>query len=143
MSTLLTQGQPRVIIENEFVTLWYHPDGKIVHHKIHKVGITSAAFREALTTGAEFFERNGACKWLSDNRFNGALHPDDSSWAVNEWSKRVIKAGWELWAIVMPEPVLGKLAMKRFINMYSDLGVVVETFPDPTPALAWLKNHKS
>jgi hypothetical protein len=28
--------QSQVIIDNPYVTMWYHPAKKIVHHKIHK-----------------------------------------------------------------------------------------------------------
>lgn len=134
----MARSTPRVLLDTEFATVWYHPDGKIVHHQFHKP-LAGEPFREVLNTGAQMFEKHGARKWLSDDRANGALHPDDSAWAMNEWSPRVVKAGWEHWAIVMPEQVLGKLNMKRFINMYSDLGVTVRVFSDPDEALAWLK----
>jgi SpoIIAA-like len=132
---------PRVLIENEYATLWYHADGRIVHHKVHKP-IQGPPFREMLTRGAELFEKNGAQKWLSDDRGNAALHPDDSKWASEIWSARVVAAGWRAWAIVMPEQVLGKLNMKRFISMYADQGVEVQIFTDPDAALRWLRSLK-
>lgn len=134
----MARSGPRVLLDSEHATVWYHPDGRIVHHKFHKP-LSGAAFRSVLETGAAMFEKHGATKWLSDDRANGALHPDDSAWAMNEWSPRVVKAGWKQWAIVMPEQVLGKLNMKRFINMYSELGVAVQTFEEPDAALEWLR----
>lgn len=108
--------------------------------KIHQP-VVKEPFRELLTKGAELFEERHADKWLSDDRGNSALHPDDSKWAIEEWSPRVIKAGWKYWAIVMPDAALGKLNMKRFIVMYRDLGVEVDVFGTPEEALAWLKSR--
>jgi len=133
-------GGGRVVLENKWATLWYHPAEKIVHHEIHEP-IVGKPFRELLTKGAELFEERHADKWLSDDRGNTALHPDDSKWAIEEWSPRVIKAGWKYWAIVMPDAALGKLNMKRFIVMYRDLGVEVDVFGSPDEALAWLKSR--
>ncbi len=132
---------PRQVIDDEYATLWYHPEGKIVHHRIKKP-VSGAPFRAVLSSGLELFRRHGAHKWLSDDRLNGALHPDDSKWAMEDWSKAVVAAGWERWAIVMPEHVLGRLNMKRFINLYSEMGVAVELFGDPDEALEWLRKRE-
>ncbi|MFO0552343.1 MAG: hypothetical protein U0271_28405 [Polyangiaceae bacterium] len=139
---MTTTGTPRVQLENEFVTLWYHPAGKIVHHKIHKP-VTGALFREALERGVEIFERHGAQKWLSDDRGNGALHPDDSNWATTVWSPRVVAAGWAYWAIVLPDAALGRVNMKRFVNIYSDMGVSVRIYSTPEEALVWLRRPET
>jgi hypothetical protein len=40
------------VINNEYATLVYHPEQKIVHHTFHQP-LTSARFREVLNTGAE------------------------------------------------------------------------------------------
>jgi len=129
----------KTLVQTENVTLQYHTDGRIVHHVIHKP-TQGKEFRDLLTTGAELFERQKAVKWLSDDRGNGALHPDDSDWAMGVWSARVVKAGWKYWAVVMPKAALGKMNMKRFINLYRDFGVEVRIFEDDAPALEWLKN---
>jgi len=127
----------RTIIENEHATLVYHVREKIVHHTFHKP-LAGADFREILLRGVEFFERNGACKWLSDDRGNGALHPDDGKWAMEVWSARTVKAGWKYWAIVMPDAALGRANMRRFIREYADRGVDVKIFETPVAALEWL-----
>jgi hypothetical protein len=130
--------KPRALIENGLATLWYHPEGRIVHHQFHR-NIQGEPFREILTRGAELVEKNGAQKWVSDDRGNTALHPDDAKWATEVWSPRVLEAGWKAWAIVMPEQLLGKLNMKRFIAMYADQGVSVRTFGQPEQALVWIR----
>lgn len=129
----------QVLIDNEYATLWYHPDKKIVHHAFKK-WVPSPVFRDVLTKGADAFERYGAQKWLSDDRGNGAIHPDDSEWSFSAWTPRVVDCGWKYWAVVMPEKALGKMNMRQWIKMYSDMGVEVQTFSDPAEALKWLES---
>ncbi len=130
---------PRTILTNEFATLVYHVQHKIVHHTFHQA-VSGAPFREVLTRGAELLEGRGANKWLSDDRASGALRPEDGTWAMEVWSKRAISAGWKHWAIVMPDAGLGKANMRRFIREYADRGVTVQMFAGPEEALAWLKD---
>ncbi|MGH7434497.1 MAG: hypothetical protein ACRENE_02400 [Polyangiaceae bacterium] len=130
---------PRVIIVNEAATLVYHVQHKIVHHTLHKP-VWGESFRDILTRGAELLERRHATKWLSDDRANAALRPEDGKWAMEVWSKRAIAAGWKYWAIVMPDAALGKANMRRFIREYADQGVTVQIFGSAEEALAWLKN---
>lgn len=92
----------KVEIENEYVTLWYYPDAKIVHHKFHKF-IYGEQFREALNKGFDIFIQNKATKWLSDDRNNNALPSDDVKFATEDWAPRVIKAGWKYWGLIMQD----------------------------------------
>ena len=128
------------IIENEYATLWYHPDSKIVHHRIYKP-IGGQTFRDVMNKGAEVFQKFGAQKWLSDDRGNSALSPEDSDWGTNDWTPRVIAAGWKYWAVIMPEKVIGQINMQRFIKANSELGVVTQVFSDPDEALRWLETQ--
>ena len=129
----------RTILQNEYATLVYHVQHKIVHHTLHKP-VSGPPFREVLIRGVELFERLGAKAWLSDDRGNGALHPDDGKWTIEAWSPRAITAGWKHWAIVMPEAALGKANIRRFIREYADRGVEVKTFETPDGALEWLRD---
>ena len=61
-----------IIIQNEYATLVYHPDEKIVHHTFHKP-IGDQEFRNVLNTGAKTLKKYNASKWLSDDRGNSAL----------------------------------------------------------------------
>jgi hypothetical protein len=135
-------SEPIVVLENQYATVWYHPDGKIVHHQFHKF-IYGEAFRSVLNSGAEIFEKYGAQKWLSDDRNNSALPADDAKWATEVWNPRVRAAGWKYWAIVMPEKVVGQMNMQRFIQISLEMGVIVRVFSTPDEALAWLKNPET
>ncbi|HLY24761.1 MAG TPA: hypothetical protein VKQ72_00385 [Aggregatilineales bacterium] len=127
------------IIDNESVTLWYHTDKKIVHHQFHKA-IYGDDFRELLNKGLEIFKKNGAGKWLSDDRKNSTLPASDTEWAQKDWFPRVFQAGWKYWAIVLPDKVFGKMNMQQFINAYAKQGLTIEVFGDPDEALKWLES---
>jgi hypothetical protein len=126
------------IINNNKAALWYHPKTKIVHHQLRSY-IYGQQFRDILERGLELFRLHQACKWLSDDRGNGALDPDDSDWATEVWSPQVIAAGWKFWAIVLPIKVIGQMNMRGWVSMYAEKGVKVEAFTDPDLALSWLE----
>jgi len=126
-----------VVIDNEAVSLRYHPSSKIVHHELRRF-VHGEEFRDVLERGLTLFRERGACKWLSDDRGNGPLKPADAEWALNDWAPRVMKAGWRFWAVVMPEKVLGQMNMKRWIETYAAQGVTVAAFSEPEEAMGWL-----
>ena len=128
----------RLVLENEFVHLWYHPATRIVHHQFRKF-IWGDLFRDVLNEGLKAFVREGATKWLSDDRRNSALSKADTEWAMTDWFPRVIKVGWKHWAIVLPESVIGQMNMARFIAAYSEQGLAVRVFDEPGAALEWLE----
>ncbi|MCA9904111.1 MAG: hypothetical protein KC547_09655 [Anaerolineae bacterium] len=127
------------ILETDYATLWYYPDNKIVHHQFHKF-IHGDRFREVLSKGLEIVETDGAQKWLSDDRNNSTLTAADSAWAVDVWTPRVMAAGWKYWAIVLPDKVVGKMNMQRYIEMNAELGVTIDIFDDADEALQWLES---
>ncbi len=129
----------QTILDNDYATLWYHPESKIVHHKFHKF-IYGENFRSVLNRGLEIFEQHGAQKWLSDDRLNSALPKEDGIWALTDWNVRVIAAGWKYWAIVLPDKILGQTNMNQFMKEYIDKGLVVQVFEDADEALEWLES---
>ncbi len=131
----------QVVIDNDIVTLKYHADTRIVHHEFHKF-VHGEPFRSALSEGVELMKRNGGCKWLSDDRGNGALPSDDAQWAQTVWFPAVKAAGWKHWAVVMPTKVLGQLNMKQWVSQYAALGINSQVFDDPDKAYTWLAAQK-
>jgi hypothetical protein len=136
------KAQAQVLIDDDAVSLWYHPKTKIVHHEL-KVFVHGERFRNVLEKGLEAFIQNHACKWLSDDRGNGPLKPADAEWALNDWAPRVMAAGWKYWAVVLPEKVLGQMNMKRWITTYAEQGVTAEAFTDPREAMRWLAEQQA
>jgi hypothetical protein len=127
-----------LILDNGYMTVWYYPVMKIVHHQMHKFTY-GQALRDGLSAGATLLEEKGAQKWLSDDRKNTTLGKDDLNWTATFWRPRVKKAGLKYWAIVLPEKVFGQMVMKQIIEEYANTGVTVQIFTDPAEAMKWLE----
>jgi hypothetical protein len=128
------------IVDDEYVTLWYHPDEKVIHHKIHKF-MVPGVFERLLSTGAELMETHGAVKWLSDDRNNVVVSPEDLKWSDTTWAPRVLKAGFKYWAIVVPSQAVAELQMKALRAKRKEPGVQVEMFETVEEAMAWLESR--
>ncbi|MGC4089512.1 MAG: hypothetical protein QM756_16800 [Polyangiaceae bacterium] len=133
-----TTQERRLILENNHLLLWYYPELKIVHHEMVQAP-TSEEFRALLSKGADVLERNGAIKWMSDDRGNTMLRPDDEQWADSEWLPRVLRAKFKFWAIVLPVAAIGKLNMQRIATQHARRGIVSRIETMPNPAFEWLK----
>lgn len=131
---------PQVLLDHEYATLWHHPDERIIHHQFHKF-TTGECFRQVLLVGLEALIKYGIHKWLSDDRGNAAVHPDDAEWTRSTWGPKMLAAGWAYWALVPPENAIGKMNMERWIQGAIQLGVTVSLFDDPDAAFAWLKEQ--
>jgi hypothetical protein len=127
------------IIQNEYATLLYYPDTKIVHHTFHKP-IGGQEFRDVLNTGAKSLQEYGASKWLSDDRGNSALSPEDTEWSMTDWFPRAIKAGWKYWALVVPQDILARMNLKEFVDSYYKQGLRIMVFSKPQEAMEWLES---
>lgn len=127
------------ILENDYATLWYHPEAKIVHHQFHRF-IYGEKFRAVLDKGIEIFREHGAKKWLSDDRNNSAIPKEDGEWALNDWNPRVTELGWKYWAVVMPDKLAGQKNLDWFMRENIAKGLVVQAFEDPEEAIKWLES---
>jgi hypothetical protein len=132
----------RIILETDAVSLRYYPGPKIVHHELRRF-VHGKELREVLEKGLELLIAHHACKWLSDDRGNGPLTPEDADWAESEWGPRTLAAGWKFWAVVMPEKVTGQMNLRRKMALYENLGVIVQAFASPGEALSWLERQKA
>ncbi len=136
---LTERVDPITILDTEYVTLWYYPEHKIVHHVIHKF-IYGDNFRANLEEGLKIFQQYGAAKWLSDDRHNSVLMKEDIEWSGEDWFPRMYDAGWRYWAIVMPDKVVGQANMNRVMNTYVNRGLTVKIHDHSETALEWLKS---
>jgi hypothetical protein len=129
-----------LLLDNEFASLWFYPEPGIVHHEFHEP-ISGQDFKDVLLRGLKLFQAGRATKWLSDDRGNTMLPPEDSAWSSEWWLPIMVAAGWTHWAIVLPETRLGQVNMKRLIGDVLDKGVTAEAFSDPVVAMAWLRQQ--
>ena len=125
------------IVDRAGIVLWYYPDTKIIHHELQKYP-GAEALESTLVKGLELMRDRGAREWLSDDRRGGALPKSHHEWGDKVWGPDAAAAGWQYWALVPPAEALGSANMSRLVKVYATLGVTVETFPDPRPAMAWL-----
>jgi len=142
MSEQQAASSAEIIHENEWVTLWYHADVKVVHHCFHKA-LRGEAFRSVLLRGTAVLRERGATKWLSDNRLIFILPQEDQEWADAEWFPQPLKAGWTQWAIVRPEKAAADLYMRRVAATRSAAGVKTELFTTLEAGMDWLTNQPS
>jgi hypothetical protein len=129
-----------LIEKNEFATLWYHPEKKIVHHQFHKF-IYGDVFRNLLLKGTETMKKYGANKWLSDDRKNPVLKTDDSDWAQANWFPLTLQAGWKYWALVQPEGAIAKINTDKLVKIYGEAGVIAKYFENPEDAMKWIESQ--
>jgi hypothetical protein len=125
------------ICNNDYATLIYHADEKIIHHTFHQP-IGGEEFRKILNMGADALREHGASKWLSDDRNNSALSPEDTEWSINNWFPRAVQSGWKYWALVVPPDVLAQLNLKEFVDLYFEKGLRIMVFTVPEKAMEWL-----
>jgi len=125
------------VIDNQYVTLYYHTDLKIVHHIYHP-GVGGDYLKEELNRGVELLREHGACKWLSNNSAIEGVTDEETAWINTHWLPEAIAAGWKYWALVVPESVMGRMNMVTFVDEFSNMGVKVRVFTDPEAAMDWL-----
>ncbi len=133
---------PIVIVDNEYITVQYLPDKKIIYHTVHKP-VNDQLFKDALNAGTYALEKYRACKWLSDDRKNGPLSPEMLEWGRNTWDVRTIAAGWKYWANVVPEAVASAGSLVPVVDALYQLGLRMMVFTDLEKAFTWLDSFES
>jgi hypothetical protein len=131
-----------VVLDNEYITIWYYQKKNIIHHQFHKFTY-GKALRDGLSEDAAIIEKKSVQKLLSDDRKNTVISKEDKEWTATVWRPRMIKTNWKYWAIVLPEKVVGQMVMQRIIKEYADSGngIIVKTFSDPYKAMNWLESQ--
>ena len=131
-------SSPLIIVDNEFITLRYLPDKKIIYHTVHKP-IESRLFMAAWDAGSEVLRKNGACKWLSDDRKIGPFG-DELVAGRKEWGAGLIAAGWKYWANVVPEETAAARKLVPVVDTLFDLGLHMMVSTNLDEAFQWLEN---
>ncbi len=126
------------ILDDNHVSLWYHPETGIVHHRINGY-LAQGNFRKLLNASAEQLETHRATKYLSEDRSNLVVDPEDIKWADESWYPRVAKAGLKRWALVLPSTVVGTLQAKAILEKRRKQGLDAEGFDTVEAAMAWLQ----
>ncbi len=125
------------IIDNKNFSMWYYPEKKIVHHKFHEL-VCGTTLHDYLYAGVKLLKERNAHKWLSDDRLNPTLSPEDVLYGINKWTPAAVAAGWKFWAVLLPEAFIGKSSMIEYLNYNTQKGVVSKVFSDYEEAFEWL-----
>ncbi len=128
---------PIVIVDNEYITLQYLPDKKIIYHVVHKP-IPDQPLMDALNAGTEALKQYGCSKWLSDDRKNGPLSREIQEWGFKDWDPRTIAAGWRFWADVVPQELASAGTLLPVMSAVFGLGLRLQVFTDLEKAFQWL-----
>ena len=126
-----------VLVDNEFITVKYLDDKKIIYHTIHKP-FPDQVLKDALNAGTDALIEFGACKWLSDDRKSGPISPELMEYGREEWHPRTIAAGWKYWANVVPEELVAAGSLTPVIENLYNLGLRMMVFTDLDSAFQWL-----
>lgn len=98
----------------------------------------SEMLKEALNIGSDALEKYRLKKWLSDDRKNGPLPAEIIEWGETEWHPRVIGAGWQYWANVVPEELVAAGTLVPIMNNLYKLGLRMQVFTNLDDAQNWL-----
>lgn len=129
-----------LIADNDLISVWIYPERQMIHH-VMKTYCHGEPLRDALMKGVAAMAQHRATKWLSDDRANGALVPEDVEWANQIWFPLTRAAGWKHWSVIQPQKIIGQVNMTRFVKMYAELGINARMFDDPDEAMKWLEEQ--
>jgi hypothetical protein len=128
-----------IIYDSPSGTYWYHPEKKILHHKITKV-LNDQEMEEFLLLGTKFLKEKGVSKWLSDDQLKMTITKEFMTWGAAEWFPPTVAAGWKYWAIVRSGSVIGQLEQEKVSKECRALGIESRFFDNPEDALKWLES---
>ncbi len=128
-----------VIYDGPDATLWYHPEKKIIHHKIHR-NFQGDKLRNFMILGSKTLAEKGAEKWLSDDRVELMLDKEAIEWSGENWFPTTQKAGWKYWAIVKPKHLISQISYEKIARNYTERGVTTRFFATVEEALSWLES---
>jgi hypothetical protein len=124
--------------DDEFSTLWYYPNEKIIHHRFLQP-VSGDAFRNILLSGLGLMRKHQALKWLSDDRLISVHSAEDSAWSQDYWLPLALNAGWKCWALLPPEKARGQINLARLTKFVGEnSNVNIKIFADPEDAWKWL-----
>lgn len=128
-----------VVVDNEYMTIECFPEKGLIAHTFHQP-ISGQPFRDAMDAGTEMLARHGCYKWLSDDRKNGPLTPEDIEWAFNDWNLRTIDVGWKYWGLVVPTDMVSASSLTRVIMDLNERGLRVKVSDNLEDAAEWLES---
>ena len=125
------------IVDNEYATLTYHPQTRILHNQLKKLPPVET-MKDLLNKACEAMKSHHATKFLTDARNSATLPKEFDEWRQNDWLPRMVSAGWKFWAPVFPVSTITKMHIQRFSQGFEAVGVKVHPCADPAEGITWL-----
>lgn len=129
----------KVLFEHPLIDVWFHERPKVVHHRIKRPILIQElpVIQEAFNRGTEALRKEGATKWLSDDRAQLVMPSEVQHWCQRVWFPVTRDAGWRHWAIIQPESAVARLFVARLLPAVANDGVSARTFTAAADAFAW------
>ena len=127
-----------MLVNNEYITMKYLVDIEVIYHTIHRP-MSDQPLRDALLKGFNALRIYGVCKWVSDDRKNGPMTPEDREWGMVNLNQRAMEAGWKYWALVAPSEVVAAGSLFPTMTALQELGLRMAVFSDLEEAFAWIE----
>ncbi len=128
-----------LIFESPFGIIWFHPETKILHHKVLQF-MPDQEVKDFLMFGTRTLKEKGAQKWLSDDQTSKPISKDFMEWGMAEWFPQTIAAGWKYWAVVKPKQMISQMEIEKMAKDYGEMGIETRFFSTDEEALEWLEN---
>lgn len=129
-----------VIFNSPNAILWYHPDSKIIHHKIFNYTLNEE-FKSFINLASTTLAKKGSTKWLSEDQSLLMLEKGSSDFSKVSWPRKTIEAGWKYWAIIQPKNIISQIIMERIVKYFYSLGVTAKFFTEVDEAMQWLEKQ--
>lgn len=127
-----------ILLDNEYVTLRYLEDKKMLYHTVHKP-VSGQPYRDFLKMGFDYLQEHGITKWVSDDRNNGPMTDEDREWGDANLTKRAMEAGWKYWALVVPEVLIAAGSMEPTMAALFEYGLRMMVFASVEEAFKWIE----
>lgn len=127
----------QVILDNDDALVCYYPSGGYLHHTI-KQPVKGPRLTVITDAALNFLVENHVTKWLSDDRLNHELAPEDIERGAQFFGPTAAHAGWKYWALVVPHSIDGRASLLALACILNELGVKLRVFVEVEPAREWL-----
>jgi hypothetical protein len=115
---------------------WYIP--KEIVHILWQSAATSAELRAAAEAGLVTLRENRGSRWCADCRALGPVSVEDQAWLDRDWFPRVLAAGLERLAVVLPYEVFAQTNVKDIVDRVPETQMERAYFKTVWEAGEWL-----
>lgn len=98
-------------------------------------------FHEGLEKGFELVQKKGARRWVGDCKHLGPVAPTDQEWVNTDWCPRLLGAGVNRMAVIIPSSALSRMAVNSIMTKVEGTDFVSCNFDDRAEGHAWVQER--